>query len=183
LKSPTAKKALFGNRSPDRFGTGLGVASTVFKPSVDLIGGSGVKQASKDLLPLVMPFGGNQVKKTWNGIEALAKGGSYDSKEKLQYPVDSSKTDLLKSLMLGPTTTAKGQDYYDNNRKPLSDKQTMIYKNAPNKQDYYNNLMHQREINTIQMKIKNLQKDRTLTPQEKQQNMLILIKELQNLQK
>jgi hypothetical protein len=30
LTNPTAKKDIFGNRSPDRFGTGVGVASTVF---------------------------------------------------------------------------------------------------------------------------------------------------------
>jgi hypothetical protein len=184
MASPTTKQAFFGNRSPDRFGTGLGVASTVFKPGVDLVGGRGVKQAGKDLLPLAFPFGGNQIKKTVGGIEALAKGGSYDSKGNLQYPVNSNnKGDLLHSLLVGPTTTASGQDYYNNNRKPLSAKQTLQYQNAPNKQDYYNNLIHQRQINSIQTKIKDLQKDRKLTPREKQQNLLILIKELQNLQK
>jgi hypothetical protein len=183
LKSQQAKQALFGNRSPDRFGTGIGVASTIFKPGVDLIGGN-YPQTLKDLLPLVLPFGGNQVKKTYGGIEALSKGGAYDNKGNLQYPVDSNnKLDLLHSLLMGPTTTAKGQDYYNNNKKPLSAKQTAQYQSAPNKQEYYDKVMKQRQISTIQKKMKDVQKDSSLTPQEKQQKILTLVQELQNLQK
>lgn len=184
VTSPKTKQALFGDRAPDRFGTGVGVASTMFKPATDLIGGKGVGQFGKDLLPLIAPLGGNQIKKTVGGIEALSKGGSYDNKGNLQYPVNANnKSDLLHSLMFGPTTTANGQDFYNNNRKPLSTKQTMQYQNAPNKQDYYNNLMYQRKINSIQQKMKDTQKSRTLTPQEKQQNLLILLNELQKIQK
>jgi hypothetical protein len=183
LKSQATKQALFGNRSPDRFGTGIGVASTVFKPAVDAIGRD-VPKAVLDSLPLVFPFGGNQIKKTVSGLSALSKGGSYDNKGNLQYPVDANnKSDLLHSLLLGPTTTTKGQDYYGNNRKALGAKQTLQYQNAPNKQDYYDNLMHQRQVNSIQKKIKGVQTDRTLTPQEKQQKFLTFMKELQKLKK
>lgn len=183
LKSQATKQALFGNRSPDRFGTGIGVASTIFKPGVDAISGKW-GQAAKDTLPLALPFGGNQIKKTVGGIEALMKGGSYDSKGNLQYPVNAnSKSDLLHSLAFGPTTTANGQDYYSNNRKALSVKQTTQFQNASDKQGYYKNLMYQRQVNSIEKKIKDMQKDRSLTPQERQQNMLILMKELRKIQK
>jgi hypothetical protein len=114
----------------------------------------------------------------------LSKGGAYDNKGNLQYPVDSNnKSDLLHSLLMGPTTTAKGQDFYNNNRKSLSAKQTAQYQSASNKQEYYDKVMKQRQITTIQKKMKDVQKDSSLTPQEKQQKILTLVQELQNLQK
>lgn len=184
LTNPNAKQAFFGNRSPDRFGTGLGVASTVFKPAADLIGEKGVQQFAKDSLPLIMPMGGNQTKKTWNGIEALAKGGSYDNKGNLQYPVDANNSsDLLHSLLVGPTTTTRGQNYYNNNGKALSSNQTLQFQNAPNKQDYYNNVLFQRKVKGLQKKLKDSTKDQSLSPQQKQQKLLTLMQQLQNLQK
>jgi hypothetical protein len=89
-----------------------------FKPATDFFGGNKAN-VMKDLLPFISPIGGgNQMKKTVGGIEALAKGGSFDSKGNLQYPVDENNvSDLLHALLMGPTSTANGQSYYDNNRK------------------------------------------------------------------
>jgi hypothetical protein len=183
LINQNQKEAIFGNRSPDRFGTGLGVASTVFKPVNDAFGGN-VGKAINDSLPLMFPFGGNQIKKTSNGVSSLLKGGSYNSKGKLQYPIDANNpSDLLHSLLMGPTTTERGRDYYTNNRQPLSDKQTMQYQTAPNKQDFYNNVRYQQQVKAIQKKISDINKDATLTPQQKQQKTLLLVYQLQKLQK
>jgi hypothetical protein len=181
LANDKAKQSLFGDRSPDRFGTGVGVGSTVFKPATDLIGGKGVKQFSKDLLPLVAPFGGNQAKKTWTGIEALAKGGSYNNQGKLQYPVNASNpADTLHSLMFGPTTTAQGRDYYNKKQSPLSDKQTAAYQNSLDKQAFFNNIQSQRQTKAIQKKIQDIQKDPSMSPDEKLKAIFLLTKQLQN---
>jgi hypothetical protein len=53
--------------------------------------------------------------------------------------------------------------------KALSANQTAKYESVPNKQDYYNNLMHQRQVNTIKKKMADTRNDKTLTLQEKQQ--------------
>jgi hypothetical protein len=84
---------------------------------------------------------------------------------------------------MGPTTTAQGRDYYNNNRQPLSDNQTVQYQNAPNKQDFYNNLRLQQQVKSIQKKISDINKDQSLSPQEKQQKTLLLVYQLQKLQK
>jgi hypothetical protein len=177
------KEAVFGDRSPDRFGTGLGAASTVFKPAIDVVGGNW-KQAGKDSIAIGLPFGGNQAKKSWNGVEALIKGGAYNNQGKLQYPVDSSNpSDLLHSLMFGPTTIAQGRDYYNKKQQPLSANQTTVYQNAPNKQDYFNNIQSQRQVKAIQKKISDIQKDASLSPDEKLKSIFALTQLLQNMQK
>ncbi|MDP4147620.1 MAG: hypothetical protein Q8936_24655, partial [Bacillota bacterium] len=177
------KESVFGDRSPDRFGTGLGAASTIFKPAIDVVGGNW-KQAGKDTLAIGLPFGGNQAKKSWNGIEALAKGGAYNNQGKLQYPVDANNpSDLLHSLMFGPTTTAQGRDYYNKNQQPLSAKQTASYQNSPDKQAFFNNMQSQRQVNAIQKKIQDIQKDSSMSPDEKLKSIFALTQLLQNMQK
>lgn len=181
--NPAAKKAIFGNNSPDRFGTGVGVTGTAFAPIIDLINGDKNK-LGKDALKLALPFGGNQAQKTLSGSMALSKGGAFNKKGQLEYPIDSKNTaDLLQSLLLGPSTASQGRTYFKDHQSALSDKQTQQYETAANKQDYYNKLQIQRQAKTIQKSMKDLQKDPSLTPQEKQQKLMVLIQQLQNLQK
>ncbi|MDP4086802.1 MAG: hypothetical protein Q8934_19740 [Bacillota bacterium] len=178
LVNDKQKQAIFGDRSPDRFGTGLGVASTIFKPATDAFTGN-IGQAGKDLLPLILPYGGNQIKKTYGGIQALAKGGAYNSQDRLQYPIDSSNpADVLHSLMFGPTTTASGQDYYNNKRQPLSVKQTSQVQNSSNPKETYNMVREKGNIKSIQKKIDSVKKDRRLSPQAKQAMIQRLMNQL-----
>jgi hypothetical protein len=180
LYNQQAKEKVFGDRSPDRFGTGIGVASTLFKPAVDAVQGNW-KQAGKDSLAISLPFGGNQAKKTWNGIEALVKGGAYNNQGKLQYPIDASNpADALHSLMFGPTTTAQGRDYYNKKQSPLSDKQTAAYQNSSDKQAFFKDIQSQHQTKAIQKKIKDIQKDLSMSPDEKLKAIFLLTKQLQN---
>jgi hypothetical protein len=172
------KEAIFGDRSPDRFGTGLGVASTIFKPATDAFGGN-LGQAGKDLLPLILPYGGNQIKKTYGGADALIKGGSYNSQGRMQYPVDSSNpADVLHALMFGATTTGSGQDFYNNKRQPLSVKQTSQVQNSSNPKETYNMVRQTNNIKSIQKKIDSVRKDRRLSPEAKQSMIQRLMSQL-----
>jgi hypothetical protein len=188
MKNATAKKAIFGDNSPDRFGTGVGVTSGVFNPITDLANND-FKAAGFDALKsLVLPFGGNQAQKTAKGIEALAKGGAYDKKGRLEYPVDSNNfADLLHSLLLGPSTTGQGQKYFQSNGRALSDKDTAAFQNMQQMgqgQTYFDSVTQKRAINAIDKQIKTVMKDPGLSPLDKQKELMRLQQvKLQAMQK
>ncbi len=83
------------------------------------------KELEKPLYNLIFPKAGSQVKKTVQGAEAVAKGGSYSTtkngEKKLQFNIDRSKgTDVAKALVFGKWSVSNAQNY-DN--KPLTEKQ------------------------------------------------------------
>ena len=83
------------------------------------------KEAEKPLYNLIFPKAGSQVKKTVQGAEAVAKGGSYSTakngEKKLQFNIDKNKgTDVAKALVFGKWSVSGAQNY-DN--KPLSEKE------------------------------------------------------------
>lgn len=83
------------------------------------------KELEKPLYNLVFPKAGSQVKKTVQGAEAVANGGSYSTtkngEKKLQFNVDRNKgSDVAKALIFGKWSTSGAQNY---DSKPLTEKQ------------------------------------------------------------
>lgn len=80
--------------------------------------------------------GGGQVLKTWKGISAFAKGGSYtkdkDGNDILQYPIFKDDGwdfagNLAKATLLGKNSTPEAQEWVDSGFKSLSAKDTALY--------------------------------------------------------
>ncbi|TYS46770.1 hypothetical protein [Bacillus infantis] len=179
IKGPT-RAELFGERDPQRFGTGLVAANSV----------------NDALFKFALPFGGNQLKKTLSGIDAINNEGSYkkDSpvsipmlgdNEKLKYPVDPNLWNNTKGLLFGAGAFNEARDYYDERRRPLSENQTAEYEDAKltgTEQEYYKNLMSERKVKTIENKIKEVEKDKSLSDKEKMQKIMKYYQELQSLQ-
>lgn len=168
LELPT-RKALFGDNDPTRFGSGI----------------LAVDAAQDPLYKALLPFGGNQLKKTLQGAYAVDKKGDYQynyatdllklgktDENKLRYPIDfSNPLKQLQTLSFGPAATKEGRDYYKNERRPLSEKQTQAYELSGDKQKFYNNLMRTRRIDTAKRKINEIKDDKKLTITEKQQEI------------
>jgi hypothetical protein len=149
------RKELFGKQDPTRFGTGLILTKGMQNP------------ASR----LVLPFGGAQIEKIFKGATALGINplsqvpapGVYNSdKTQLKYPVEPDLPNTTKGLLFGTTGLRETRDYYDNNRRPLSAKQTEEFiKKTQQGQDpavLYERLQLTRQINRIDEEIKELQK-------------------------
>jgi len=96
----------------------------------------GVKEVAKPLTYLAFPFGGGQVKKIWQGVAAMVKGGSYtkdeDGNDILQYPVynDTPKQIALNTagaLLFGKTALSTGRDWVESGFKNMGVKDTACY--------------------------------------------------------
>lgn len=159
------RKAFFGREDPTRFGSGLLVAKGLKDP----------------LFKIAMPFGGSQLEKTLKGATALDQGGVYTDKGQLKYPVSGNALNATKGLVFGPGAFKETPDYYNNDRRPLSDKQTQMVDMSSDRQGTYDILTRQRKIAAITKKINDIQKDNSLDGGQKRQRLEFLMRELRQV--
>lgn len=95
------------------------------------------KELAKPATYTLLPFGGGQIKKVAQGIDATIKGGSYtydaDGNDILQYPVynqsfgDSAKS-IAESVLFGKTALPTGREWIGSGFKSFGAKETAAYK-------------------------------------------------------
>lgn len=102
------RKDFFGEGDPTRFGTGgLPMFSAIKNP----------------LTGVVLPYGGKQLEKAYSGGKALVKGYAENNSGKVMTPVEGTPGNVIKGLMFGKNSLNEVKDYFDNDQRPLSDKQ------------------------------------------------------------
>lgn len=112
-------------------GIGLATGEMESNKAMNTIG----KELAKPLYYLLPPFGGGQIKKSVEGINAVSKGGSYGVDEKgqetLQFPVENANIgDYIKAGVFGKYALPKAKEYVEEDFKSLSAKDTKLYKNS-----------------------------------------------------
>lgn len=88
--------------------------------------GVGVYETLKSVVAFyLMPFGGGQIKKTIEGLAQYTKDipGSYTDKGQLRFEADTSVLGVLQSAIFGQWAGENARDYFDNNRRPITEKQ------------------------------------------------------------
>jgi len=97
--------------------------------------------------------GGRQAEKTFQGLDTAIRGGRYSGygdDAKLMYPVDTSPFNSVRAALFGTSALEETGDYYASGEKPLSAKQTQLYRkltaNGADKQEVYNVILDWRKI-------------------------------------
>ena len=99
-------------------------------------GGQRAAQAAQELVNpaayWLLPFGGGQVKKVWQGINALKRQGSYTADGRLQYPIYSDREGdkanaAARTLLFGKSATPEAQAWVEAGFGALSEKATQTY--------------------------------------------------------
>ena len=80
----------------------------------------------------LLPFGGGQVKKIWQGINALKRQGSYTADGRLQYPIYTDREGdkanaAARTLLFGKSATPEAQAWVEAGFGALSEKATQTY--------------------------------------------------------
>jgi len=128
------RKDLFGKGNPVRQGSGILVAE-------------GIKDPYKTL----PPFGGAQIKKNIEGAKTLLQG--YAGKESaVQYPVERTQSNIVRGLAFGKSALPETREYYDQNRRPLSEKQSSVVLEATDRKSNYQTILSNREENALDQK-------------------------------
>jgi|6_EtaG_2_1085325.scaffolds.fasta_scaffold01192_10 hypothetical protein len=73
----------------------------------------------------VLPYGGGQLKRIIEGVEGINQKGVFNKKGKLKFPVLPS--DAVQVVLFGKYSTEEAKEYFDKQRQPLSEKQTLEY--------------------------------------------------------
>lgn len=79
----------------------------------------------------VLPGGYNQAKKTYQGLSMFTDDkevtGSYTDSGNLRFPVEATPQNILQAALFGQYASSNARDYFDNERKPLKEKQIHEY--------------------------------------------------------
>lgn len=79
----------------------------------------------------IMPGGYNQIKKTKAGLEMFDEEhpvvGSYTDSGNLRFPIEDTPLNRAQAAVFGQWASANARDYFDNERKPLKEKQIEEY--------------------------------------------------------
>lgn len=80
----------------------------------------------------LLPFGGGQIKKVWQGISALKRQGSYTADGRLQYPIytdrEGDKANAAwRTMLFGKSATPEAQAWVEAGFGALSEKATQTY--------------------------------------------------------
>ena len=145
--SDDTRTSLFGEDSdPNRYGTGNIGLNTFLDPLVSLASGKDIDPIDT-VSGILLPWGGKQAARTVQGLQDFGvlpdvkvntKNGvevrnnsyptSYSSSGNVRFPMDPNAVNIAKALAFGSFSTKEGNEYINNNRGPLSDKQTEVYK-------------------------------------------------------
>jgi hypothetical protein len=161
-----SRQQLFGREDPTRFGSGLLIAKGLQDP----------------LYKLIPPFGGAQAKKTIEGLTSFNKG-AVEKNGEMRFPVEKTPGNLAKSALFGQYSTNEAREYFEKNRRKLSEKQTQQVQASENPKSAYERLMTVRKIDTIKGKITDIRKDAKMSENEKEKQMNKLLQQLEELRK
>ena len=80
----------------------------------------------------LLPFGGGQIKKMWQGISALKRQGSYTADGRLQYPIYTDRkgdmaSAVARTMLFGKSATPEAQAWVEAGFGALSEKATQTY--------------------------------------------------------
>lgn len=80
----------------------------------------------------LLPFGGGQIKKVWQGISALKRQGSYTADGRLQYPIYTDRkgdmaSAVARTMLFGKSATPEAQAWVEAGFGALSEKATQTY--------------------------------------------------------
>jgi hypothetical protein len=162
-----SRSQLFGDNDPTRFG------------SAPLI----VKGLQDPLYKLAMPWGGDQLKRSIEGIKAYNEGFSRSKTGRIRYPIEPTPLNALRVGLFGQYSTPEAREYFDKNRTTLSPNQTQQVMSSEDPQQAYLQIMQQRQINSLSQKIKDIAADDTLSRAEKDKKITEIrqkINELRN---
>jgi hypothetical protein len=151
------------------------------------------KELTKPLTYLLPPAGGGQLRKTYEGLTIMNENpispqpipGVYrtnkDGENILRYPVEDNDPNFWRALLFGKYALPETKEFYDNNRRDLSPKQSKIVEEYPNPKAAYEAIMAERRENTILNKIKKIDKNEEMSNEEKTKKIQDLIEQLRRM--
>jgi hypothetical protein len=113
------------------------------------------KSKGKDKLAktlVLLAPAGSQIKKTFQGLKAGQQGYSSTKSGGARFLVPENRK--LQSAIFGQYSTPEAKEYFKEDRRPLSEKQTEVLKQSTDKKATYQEIMQTREKNAEETKVR-----------------------------
>jgi len=105
--------------------------------------------AGVEILSNLIP-GGRQVKKTYQGAQAMAEGGKYNKAGNLEYPLEDTAWNWARALIFGRNALTQAQQHWASGETALGKNQTAAYQRmveaGENEEDAYRLLIRMRRM-------------------------------------
>lgn len=131
------REDFFGDADPTRFGSGL-------------LAAKGLQDPLFNILP---SFGGQQLKRTLQGVDTVAQGYSETPSGRVRFPVDQSVGNYLKAAVFGQYSLPEARKYFETKETPLGEKQSEKFKVMGGDKAYYDKVVSDRNKETEKTKI------------------------------
>lgn len=135
--------------------TTFGAVGDLFDPEADKA--QAWKTLGKEMLKpaayFLPPVGGGQIKKTVEGLMAYSDGYSSTTSGDMRYPIPQDPEHFIRTGLFGQYATENAKEYFEEGRRPLSDKQTKLVQESDDPMTTYTKIYIQREIDSIKKKI------------------------------
>lgn len=113
------RKEFFGREDPTRFGSGLLAAKGLEDP----------------LFKIAPPFGGQQIKRTLEGLMTNVRGYSESNAGRVRpFEVEDNIGRNVQRLLFGQYSTPNAREYFNEGRAVMGDKQSELFKSLPREQ-------------------------------------------------
>ena len=117
------------------YGGEYGGGLSGFVEDVGNIGDGGLKNIGKELMKPVLnvglPVGGNQIKKSIQGLKMFSDDhpvtGSYTDSGSLRFPVEATPLNVAQAALFGQYASKNAREYFDNDYAPMKEKQIQEY--------------------------------------------------------
>ena len=119
--------------------------------------GDRLRTFGDDLVPLVP--GGVQIKKTVGGLVDTGRGYAGTTQGNVKFPVGQDPVTRVRAGLFGTNRLPEAQEYYKNKTRPLSEKQSEVYRSAPDKQGAYKEILDKRALDNQEEALRNEVKD------------------------
>jgi hypothetical protein len=112
------------------------------------------KEIKKPLYYLLPPTAGGQIKKTIEGIGAYSKQASVTDKGQVRFPIAQTPQNAIRTALFGQYSTPEARTYFNENQRPLSDKQSQFYTISTDKNSVYKTIVQARKDTAAETKVK-----------------------------
>lgn len=125
------REGLFGEGDPTRYGSGLLASKGLQDP----------------LFKLIPSFGGQQLKRIYEGGITSSKGYSETPGGRVRFPTEQNFLNDIQRMLFGQYSTPNAQKYFDSGASALGEKQSETFKKlSPTQREaYYESVMKRRE--------------------------------------
>jgi hypothetical protein len=146
MKKGQATKNLVGNVSDQLpfvstfTGGRLPITSAIPNPMAVVNGESTLKKELMKPLQFVLPTGGGQIKKSYEGIKAYNQGASTSPSGRVRYTIPQTPANRVRTALFGQWSTPEAQKYLREGQTPLGYNQSKIVLESNDKQTLFDKI-------------------------------------------